>query len=222
MKEQASHVAEEGVAAGQHVAAVTKDEVVKVAATTKKQAKELLEETRAELAEQAGKQQQRVATGLHSLGDELRSMAESSDDGGVAADLVQQAASRAEGIATWLEERDPGSLLVELRNYARRQPGTFIGLAAAAGVLAGRLTRSVVSGSGSGADSPAAGARLATPVPPPVVVDTPVNPYTPAPVVGDRFGVGGEIGAPAGVVLPPPPVASPVGDGWENVGGQRP
>lgn len=127
------------------VASTAKEEVGRVASTAKRQAKDLVQETRSQLTEQAGVQQQKVATGLHSLSDELRGMADSSDEPGIAADLVSQAASRASGVATWLEDRDPGSLLEEVKNYARRKPGTFIAVAAVAGVLAGRLTRSLVS-----------------------------------------------------------------------------
>ena len=72
-------------------------------------------------------------------------MADSSENPGVASDLAHQAASRAAGVADWLDQRDPGSLLNEVKGFARRRPGTFIAIAAVAGVLAGRLTRSVVA-----------------------------------------------------------------------------
>jgi uncharacterized protein YjbJ (UPF0337 family) len=144
-KEQASHVAEGAKEATQQVAGTAKDQATKVAGEVKTQAKDLFKQTSSELKDQAGTQQQRVAAGLHSVSDELTSMANKSEGGGVAADLVQQLASRAGGVASWLEGRDPGTLLDDVRNYARRKPGTFIGLAAVAGVLAGRLTRSLVS-----------------------------------------------------------------------------
>lgn len=127
------------------VASTAKEEAGRVASTAKRQAKDLVHETRSQLTEQAGAQQEKVASGLHALSDELRGMADSSSEPGIAADLVSQAASRASGVATWLEDRDPGSLLDEVKNYARRKPGTFIAVAAVAGVLAGRLTRSLVS-----------------------------------------------------------------------------
>jgi hypothetical protein len=77
-------------------------------------------------------------------------MASASESGGVASDLVRQAARRADGIATWLGDRDPGSLLSEVKSYARRNPGTFIAIAALAGAVGGRLTRALASGGGAG------------------------------------------------------------------------
>ncbi len=105
-------------------------------------------------------------------------MAERSD-GGVAADLVRQASTRIQGIAGWIGDRDPGSLLTEVKSYARAKPGTFIAVAALAGLVAGRLTRALSEGAaesasagsgpaGSGSSS-AAGATAAAVPPRPVV-----------------------------------------------------
>jgi hypothetical protein len=144
-KEQASQVASDAASAGENVLGTAKEQAASVAGEVATQAKDLIKQTQTELRDQAGTQQKRVATGLRSLSDELGSMAEKSEGGGVAADLVQQAASRAGSVATWLDDRDPGSLLDEVKTFARTRPGTFIGLAAVAGILAGRLTRSLTS-----------------------------------------------------------------------------
>jgi uncharacterized protein YjbJ (UPF0337 family) len=128
-----------------NVAGTTKEEVGKVAGESRKQAKALFDEAREQLTEQAGVQQERVASGLHSIGDELTRMAESSDQQGIAGDLVSQAATRASDAAAWLDGRDPGSLLTEVRNFARRRPGTFIAVSAVAGLVAGRLVKSLAS-----------------------------------------------------------------------------
>jgi len=66
---------------------------------------------------------------------------------GPATDLAHQAADKLGDAAQWLEGRDPGSLVEEVRNLARRKPGAFLLGAAAAGVLAGRLTRGAVQAS---------------------------------------------------------------------------
>jgi hypothetical protein len=144
-KERAAEVKDTSVAAGQHVAGVAKDELHKVGSETKQQAKDLYRQTQSELADQAASQQKRVASGIRTLGDELGSMADNSESQGVASDLAHQAASRAAGIADWLDQRDPGALLNEVKGYARRSPGMFIAIAAVAGVVAGRLTRSVIA-----------------------------------------------------------------------------
>jgi hypothetical protein len=48
-------------------------------------------------------------------------------------------------LADWLDGREPGQLLDEARNFARRRPGVFLVGALAAGVVAGRMTRGVVA-----------------------------------------------------------------------------
>lgn len=144
-KERAAEVKDTSVAAGQHVAGVATDELHKVGSESKRQARDLYRQTQSELADQAAAQQKRVASGLRTLGDEFGSMAESSENQGVASDLAHQAATRAAGVADWLDQRDPGGLLDEVKGFARRRPGTFIAIAAVAGVLAGRLTRSVIA-----------------------------------------------------------------------------
>lgn len=144
-KSKASDVAGAGVDATKHVAGSVKEQTTNVAGEAKSQAKNLLDQTKSELQDQASTQQKRVATGLHSVSDELGSMAEKSDDNGLATDLVRQASGRVKSVASWLENRDPGSLLDEVRSFAQQRPGTFIAVAAAAGILAGRLTRSVAS-----------------------------------------------------------------------------
>ena len=148
---QAGQVKDTATQEAGHVAGVAKDEATRVAHEAGTQVRDLYERSRSELKDQAGEQQQRAAAGLRSLGDELGRMASGQDSPGVASDLVGQAASRVGAIGEWLENRDPGSLLDEVKGFARRKPGTFIAVAAVAGVLAGRLTRSLASGGGSSA-----------------------------------------------------------------------
>ena len=72
-------------------------------------------------------------------------MAKNSDQDGPATDLARQAADKAHQAAGWLADRDPGSLLDEVRSFARRKPGTYLAIALGAGVLAGRLTRGLTA-----------------------------------------------------------------------------
>ncbi|MGH1550039.1 hypothetical protein ACRAWB_13050 [Leifsonia poae] len=146
VKDEASRVTESAKQAGKDVAGTAKEQAKNVAGEAKSQARELYHQTQRELRDQAAHQQERVASGLHSVGDELDQMASSSQQGGIASDLVRQVGQRAHSIAGWLDQRDPGSLLNEVKSYARRNPGTFIAAAAIAGALAGRLTRALASG----------------------------------------------------------------------------
>ena len=200
-KERAAEVKDTSVAAGQHVAGVAKDELHKVGSETKQQAKDLYRQTQSELKDQAAAQQKRVASGIRSLSDEFGSMADKSESQGVASDLAHQASTRAAGIADWLEQRDPAALLSEVKSFARRRPGVFIAVAAVAGVVAGRLTRSVIAEAKESSDSDTtangtpAGTRSQT------GTDYGVG-TTAGAEYGTEYGLGNTTGAPTGVGTP--------------------
>ena len=148
-KDQAAGVGQSAADAGQHVAGVAKEEVQNVAGEAAHQAQQLLDQARGELSEQAAQQQQRVAGGLRSLSRELDSMADGSQESGVATDLARQAATKAGEVAEWLERRDPNGLLDDVKSFARRRPGAFLAIALGAGLAAGRLTRGLKDDSSS-------------------------------------------------------------------------
>jgi hypothetical protein len=129
------------------VASTAADEAKNVASEAKTQARNLLHETQTQVREQAGVQKDKAASGLHSIGDQLRSMADGAAGGqqsGMVTDLARQASHKAHEVAGWLESREPGTLVEDIRGLARRKPGTFLLGAAVAGVLAGRMTRGAV------------------------------------------------------------------------------
>jgi hypothetical protein len=151
-KEQAADLKQGTVQAGQHVASVAKDQAATVTSEASKQAKNLLGQARSELSQQASTQQQRVADGLKSLSQELHSMSQHSDQPGPVAQLARHGAQATEQVASWFDGRDPGALVEEVRSFARRRPGTFLLLAAGAGLMAGRLTRGLKDDASSGSD----------------------------------------------------------------------
>ena len=138
--------------AGQRMGSVAKDEAGRVVGEAGRQAREMIDRTRSEVMAEAGTQQERVATGLRSASDELSAMArgESVEEPGMASQLVQSAGERTRAIADWLGERDPQSLMEEVRAYARRRPGMFLAAAVVAGVALGRVTRAAI---GNASDS---------------------------------------------------------------------
>lgn len=194
-KQEAAGLKDTATGAAKDVAGTAKDEASSVAHEAKTQAADLYQQARHELTDQASQQQERIASGLRSLGDQLGSMARNSDDNGIAGDLVQRVSERVSGAASWLSSRDPSMVLSDLKSFARRRPGAFIGGALVAGVLAGRLTRALAtnakeqSGATSGADAwapsttpalPATGdATYAAPATP-AVESTPLVESTPA------------------------------------------
>ncbi|MEE6257237.1 hypothetical protein [Plantactinospora sonchi] len=128
-----------------------------VAAEAGRQAQNLMGQASDQIKEQAGAQQQRAADGLRTLGEQLRLMSDRAEHPGMATDLVRQAADRVQKAAQWLDEREPGTVLNDVRDYARRKPGLFLAGAAVAGILAGRLTRSRGGMSGGGGDQQPSG-----------------------------------------------------------------
>lgn len=132
------------------IAHEARDQASEVAGAATRQVRSLADQARGELDAQAESQQRRAAEGLRSLSAELSSMARSSEDPGYATDLVQQASDATDRVASWLDERDPGSLVREVQDFARRRPGLFIALAAGAGLLVGRLARGMKDAPSSG------------------------------------------------------------------------
>jgi hypothetical protein len=188
-KHEASDLKDTAVSEAGHVAETAKGEAKAVASEVKYQAKDLYAQTKGELSDQARVQQQRLASGLQSVSRELDSMTSNAENPGLAADLLRQSSRRLSSAGTWLGDRDPSSVLAEVKSFARRKPGTFIIGAAILGVVAGRLTRALAANAsdersdksqGVGSSSSPNRASLAAPyaqqrpATPPTVEETPV------------------------------------------------
>ena len=141
VRDQASELSHSGVQAGKHVADVAREQASGVAAEAGRQGEDLLRQARGQLGQQAARGQQQLADRLFSLSDELCSMAGASGQGGMAAGVASQAASRVRAAGQWLQERKPGQVADEAQSFARSRPAIFLALAAGAGLVAGRLTR---------------------------------------------------------------------------------
>jgi len=144
-KQQAADVGNTAAQSGEHVMHAVGEQTKRVAEETTRQARNLLHEGRQQLTEQARDGQQKTARSLHALADQLDDMYTKSDGSGMGPEAVHQAAGHARTVASWLEDREPGDLLNEVRGFARRKPGVFLAGAAVAGMLVGRLTRGVVA-----------------------------------------------------------------------------
>lgn len=145
VQNEATDIAASAAEQAGQVTDVISEQAKAVVSETGRQAHQLLEQGVSELRGQAGEGQQKVAGGLRNLADQLRTMSERSESG-MASDVVRQVSERASTAASWLESREPGDLVGELRNLARRRPGIFLAGLAFAGVLVGRLTRNMVTG----------------------------------------------------------------------------
>jgi hypothetical protein len=157
VKTQGRQVAGDAAEGGKHVAQVAAGEASSVAREATDQARSLMDQASAQLSVHAADQKETLVSWLRALADELQSMAgatrsSSNGDGaqssqaGVATGLAERGADYAHRTASWLSDREPSAVLEEVGAFARRRPGTFLVIAAAAGVLAGRLTRGLAAG----------------------------------------------------------------------------
>jgi hypothetical protein len=153
-RDQAGKVGQHAGEKGSQLAETAADQAKQVTAEAGRQARDLIDEARGQVGSEALAQQQKVAIGLRSLVDELTSMAEKGGQSGPATEIANQAAEQVRRAATWLDQREPGDLVGELRRLGRQHPGTFLLGAALAGVLVGRLTRGAVEAAAHG-DVPA-------------------------------------------------------------------
>jgi hypothetical protein len=144
-KSEAGNVKDTAVGAAAGVKDVAKGEATNVAEEAKYQARNLVDQTRSELRGQASSQKSAVAEKLKGWASELGSMASKADESGPMSDLAQEASRRVGEISHWLDNHEPSDLLDEVKRYARRRPVAFLAIAAAAGVLAGRVTRGAVA-----------------------------------------------------------------------------
>lgn len=155
---EGQRVAQDAAESSKQVGRVAKDEAASVAQEAKSQARSLVDQASSQLSEQASTQKDSLVSWLRSMADELRSMVEgaqsqSSDDEseqsqpGYARDLAERGADYAHRTASWLEDRQPNEVFQEVGRFARRRPGTFLVIAATAGVVVGRLTRGLTASS---------------------------------------------------------------------------
>jgi hypothetical protein len=144
-KSEAANVKDTAAGAASGVKEVARGEVAHVADEAKYQTRNLVDQTRYELQGQVRYQQSSLASKLNGWASELGSMAAKSDESGPMTDLAQQASRRVGEFSYWLDNHEPADLLDEVKRFARRRPGAFIALAAAAGVVVGRLTRGAVA-----------------------------------------------------------------------------
>lgn len=144
-KGEAANVKDTAAGAASGVADTAKSEVSNVVGEAKYQVRNFVDQTWSQLRGQVTNQQSQLASTLNGWASELGSMASKSDDSGPMTDLAQEASRRVGEISHWLDTHEPSDLLDEVKRFARRRPVAFLALAAAAGVVAGRVTRGAVA-----------------------------------------------------------------------------
>jgi hypothetical protein len=208
-KEQAANVGHTAAEGGGQVLRTAAEQGRQVAGEAGDRARQLYGTARDELRGQVGEQQRRAAGGLRSVGTELRAMADQGGGSGPATELARRASGSIDQVAGWLENREPGAVLDEVKRYARQHPGAFLAGAALLGVLAGRLTRGLTAGDGG--DSASGGTTPSDDTADSVAVGTATVPATgttvpptgtTVPATGTTFDTGPVLATPADP-LPP-------------------
>lgn len=206
-RDEASNVAHSAAESGKYLAGEAGAQAKTVAAEAGRQAKDLLDLGRSQLTSTAGDQQQRLAGGLRTFSSDLSQMADGAESS-LASGIARTVADQTSSIASWFENREPADILDEVKRFARRNPGTFLLIAAGAGLLAGRLTRGVRDASSDTSD--VAGYSSATTTGGYGLADTtPTQSYgTTGSYGAGTTGAGAAYGAQGtGYDAPPPPPA---------------
>ena len=144
-KGEATNVKDTAAGAASDVAQTAKSEASNVAGEAKQQAKNLIGQTQSELRGQVSNQQSAIAQKLNGWASELGSMASQGEESGQMNDLAHEASRRVGAVSHWLDNHEPADVLDEVKRFARRRPVAFLAIAAAAGVVAGRVTRGAVA-----------------------------------------------------------------------------
>jgi hypothetical protein len=214
--DQAKSAASTAADEGKHVAGIAQEEAGNVASEAAAQARSVVDDAKThvtgQVGDQARQQRDNLISTLGSVSNDLSQMADNGEQDTVASSVVREVAHHAQSLTSYLEGREPGELLEDVRDFARRRPGTFLLGALAAGVVAGRLARGVKDApSGptttTGNTGPAAGPAGGTAAGYPVTTGTGIDSGIGAGTAPGSAGNG--LADPVGT-LPPPPAAAPL------------
>lgn len=145
--DKSQQVARAGAQQARQVVGTSRQQASQLAEELSGHARDLLDEAKAQLQDQAETQIQRLAQGLHRLGDEAQALAEGRpQEARTLRDYVDKTSVKLDEIAEGLESKGAEGLLEDLQTLARRRPGSFLLGAGVAGVVVGRLVRSAAAG----------------------------------------------------------------------------
>ena len=143
-KDKASEVAGAARDETRDVASTAKEEASGVVQDAKGQARRIAGESREQLRQQATEQAHRLAQSIRDVGDQLHGMASGGRaPSGLVADVTQHASSSAHRMAQKLDQNGIDGVVSDVKRFARERPLVFIAGALGAGLLAGRLFRSL-------------------------------------------------------------------------------
>lgn len=147
--------AERAVETGHEVAAEATEQARAIGEEVRLQTGDLVQSVRTQLDEQAVRSKELLVTTLRQLSDEFDEIAPHAS--GTVGELSGQASSAARGLSDWLANHEPSDVLRSVEDMARRRPMGFLLVSAVAGVVVGRVTRSMLSTDGDDGQSSAEG-----------------------------------------------------------------
>lgn len=143
-KQESKAVASTAADQARSVAGEAATQVKSVADEARAQAHQVVGDASSELRQQVDQRLGEAAKAARSTATELRALAEGRPhEAGRSAELVQQASQRLEHYAGRADELGVQGVAEELASFARRRPLVFLAGAIGAGVLAGRLLRTI-------------------------------------------------------------------------------
>jgi len=160
-KAAATDVAAEASDGIKEIATEVTTQAQQVAGEAKRQLSSIVDQTRAEFADQAEARTSQAATGLRTLAGQVEALAQGRpQDAGDLAGYLDDARSRLTKFSDRLDDGGPQGLLDDVSAFARRRPLVFLAATAGAGFLVGRLARA--GSAASGPDGPNLGATTPT------------------------------------------------------------
>jgi hypothetical protein len=115
-----------------------------------RQAQNVTGQVKERLSGEVQNQNERLATTLRHLSEELETMHKNAPADSMAAAMVQRLGEGSRQAADYLRAHGPEGVLQEVQEFARRKPGTFLLTSAVAGFVVARLGKGLLTGGGNG------------------------------------------------------------------------
>lgn len=154
-KEEASATAGQARQAAGEVKATATGQAKDVAGQARQQAGTVMRDVRGRVTEEIDGQTRRMAGSVRQWADDLDGMSQNAPGDSPVRSLVAQAADGGHRAADYLDRHGVSGMVGGLEDFARRRPAAFLGGAALAGLVVGRLAKAGGGDGGGPAGGPA-------------------------------------------------------------------
>ncbi|WP_317440690.1 hypothetical protein [Streptomyces collinus] len=140
-RQEASVTTDQARQAASQVTSTAAEQAKAVAGEVRQQAGTVIDELRTRAVQEAEGQTQRATEVLRQWSDDIAGLADNAPGDSPARSLASQVAHGGHRAADYLEKQGVDGALSDLRGFARRRPGAFLGGALLAGLVVGRVAR---------------------------------------------------------------------------------